>query len=102
MHIRSLYASKERDGLKPASVRQIHTALSAALSEAVRLDVLDINPASKARPPKARHEELVPLSPNEARAFLDAARGAPLEALIVLAITCSLRMGEALGLRWGE
>jgi hypothetical protein len=47
-------------GHKPASVRAVRTALSAALSRAVKWGLLARNP--------------VPLTPEQARAFLAAAR----------------------------
>jgi integrase len=40
------------------------------------------------------------LSPEQARAFLDAAKGERLEALYTVTLSLGLRMGEALGLRW--
>jgi integrase len=42
------------------------------------------------------------LSPDQARAFLEAARGDRFEALYVLAVHCGLREGELLGLRWDD
>jgi len=40
------------------------------------------------------------VSPEQARAFLDAAKGERLEALYTVALSLGLRIGEALGLRW--
>jgi integrase len=42
------------------------------------------------------------LSPEQARAFLDAAKGEQLGALYTVALSLGLRMGEALGLRWQD
>ena len=42
------------------------------------------------------------LSPEQARAFLDAAKGDRLEALYATALAIGLRQGEALGLRWQD
>lgn len=53
-------------------------------------------------PPKAQREEVRPLSPEQARRLLEAARGDRLEALYVLAVHCGLRQGELLGLRWED
>jgi len=39
------------------------------------------------------------LSPEQARAFLDAAKGERLGALYTVALSLGLQMGEALGLR---
>lgn len=46
--------------------------------------------------------EVKVLSPAEARALLDAARGARNEALYVLALHTGLRQGELLGLKWTD
>lgn len=53
-------------------------------------------------PPKAQREEVRPLSPEQARRLLEAARGDRLEALYVLVVHCGLRQGELLGLRWED
>jgi len=52
--------------------------------------------------PKLVSEEVDALIPEEARAFLDAARGDRFEALYVVAVTTGLRRGELLGLRWSD
>ena len=49
-----------------------------------------------------RREEITPLDDDQARVFLDAARGQKHEALYVLSLTCGLRMGESLGLKWSD
>jgi integrase len=54
------------------------------------------------RPPKVARAEPRVLSPEEARRLLDAARGDPLEALWVLALTTGVRQGELLGLKWSD
>ncbi len=43
-----------------------------------------------------------PLTPDQARTFLEAAQGDRLEALYVLGLHCGLRQGELFGLRWGD
>src|SRR5215217_1275464 len=101
-NIQALYSAKLRDGLKPASVRYIHAVLHRALSKAVELRLIARNPAASADPPKVRHEEITPLDAQQTRTFLDGARGQKYEALYVLSLTCGLRMGESLGLRWSD
>ena len=46
--------------------------------------------------PQVRREEIHPLTPDQARRFLDAARGERLEALHVVAVHAGLRPGELL------
>ena len=48
------------------------------------------------------NEEVEARSPEEARAFLQAARGDRFEALYMVAVTCGLRRGELLGLKWTD
>ncbi len=102
VHVQALYAAKLRGGLKPASVRYIHAVLHRALEQTVRWSIIPRNPAALVDPPKVRREEIVPLDPSEARAFLDASRGEQFEALFVLSLTTGRRMGEALGLKWSD
>jgi integrase len=103
-HMQALYATKLREGMKPASVRQIHAILHKALDQAVRFNLIPINPASKVDPPKVRQEEITPLSAEQANKLLDVTRNERdrFEALYVLALTTGLRIGELLGLKWSD
>ena len=83
-------------------MRRVHAVLHAALEEAVRGDLIPRNPAAHANKPKVKQEEIEPLDAEQARAFLEAARGDRYEALYVLCLTAGLRQGEALGLKWGD
>jgi integrase len=43
-----------------------------------------------------------PLEIEQARTFLEAAKGHPLEGLFILALATGLRRGELLGLQWQD
>lgn len=106
-HVDRLYADLLREkpegaGLSPASVRRVHAVLHAALEEAVRGDLIPRNPAVYANKPKVHQEEREPLDRDQARTFLDAARGDRYEALYVLCLMAGLRQGEALALKWSD
>jgi integrase len=101
-NIQALYTAKLRDGLKPSSVRYIHAVLHCALEKALELRLIPRNPAASARPPKIRQEEITPLDVEQTRVLLAAAKGDRFECLYVLSLTCGLRMGEALGLKWSD
>ena len=101
-NIQALYSAKLGDGLKPSSVRYIHAVLHRALSKAVDLRLIARNPAASADPPKVRHEEITPLDAEQTRTFLEAVSWQKYEALYVLSLTCGLRMGESLGLKWSD
>ena len=96
-HVRGLISEKLGSSLAPATVRKIHSTLHKALSQAVSDGLIPRN-AADVKAPRPTPEEMRPLSENEARTFLDAARGEHFEPLCVLAINTGLRRGELLGL----
>jgi integrase len=60
------------------------------------------NATEAVKPPQVRREEMQPLSPEQVKVLLEAARNERLEALCVLAVTTGLRQGELLGLKWED
>ncbi|WP_432486898.1 tyrosine-type recombinase/integrase [Kineococcus sp. SYSU DK018] len=98
--VRAFLADRRAAGLSPASVKQVHAILRTALQHAVREDLLPRNVARLVVVPNAPRHEWQPLSIEEARALLDAARGDRLYPLWAVALAVGLRRGEALGLRW--
>ena len=93
---------KLEDGLTPLTIRNHLAVLRSALSQALNRGLVQRNVASLVTPPRDRKQEVQPLSPEEARAFLDAVKGNRLEALYGLALGLGLRQGEALGLTWDD
>ncbi len=92
-------------GLSPKTVRYIHTTLHKALGDAVDADILGVNPATKAKPPKPRAtatDKLQFWRVDELAAFLRHVEGTRLEALWYLLAMTGMRRGEALGLRWSD
>jgi len=85
-----------------ASLRYAHAILHGALQQAVGWRLIERNPAVGAALPRRSRPEMRPLTPDEARRLLDAARDHSLEALFVLALTTGMRQGELLGLRWRD
>lgn len=102
--VQGLYRSKLDTGLSNSSVRYTHAVLHRALKQAVKWSLVPRNVAEAVDPPKVRREEITPLSPGQSRSFLAAARktGDRFEALYVVALTCGLRQGEILGLKWSD
>lgn len=86
--------------LSPQSVHHIRAVLRTALNRGVRWGLIPRNVAALAEPPRVEQYDATFLNVEEARAFLDAARGDRLEALYTVALSLGLRQGEALGLRW--
>lgn len=88
--------------LTAGTIAYLRAILSSALAHAVREDKLLRNVASPVRLPAPGRSPDSPLTADEARRLLTAARGHRLWALFELAIGCGLRRGELLGLRWTD
>ena len=101
-HVQGLYRSKLDSGLSARTVQLIHTTLHKALKQAVRWGLVPRNVGESVQAPRPIKKEIQALSPEQARRFLEAARGDRLEALYLLAVTTGLREGELLGLRWTD
>ena len=88
--------------LSPTTVRTVHRVISKALGDAVRDELLEHNPVTRAVPPKRRRYEARVWSAEEAVRFLTAARTDRLYAAWLVALSCGLRRGELAGLRWRD
>jgi integrase len=101
-HLQQLYIHCLSNGLAPRTTRQLHTVLGGALRQAVKWGLVARNVAALVDPPRVPRHEIRPLSTEQARTLLRAARGQRLEALYVLALTTGMRLGELLALRWQD
>jgi integrase len=101
-HLQGFYRSKLDSGLSPRTVQYIHVVLHRALKQALRWGLVVRNVAEAVDPPRVAKKEVTPLSPEQTRAFLQAARDDRLEALYVLAIHTGMRQGELFNLRWDD
>jgi integrase len=101
-HLQRFYRSKLDEGLAPRTVQYLHVVLHRALKQALRWGLVPRNVAEAVDPPKVPKKEITPLSPEQARTFLEAVSGDRLEALYVLAIHTGMRQGELLALRWDD
>lgn len=84
------------------SVRYAHAVLRRALGWAVVRGLVTRNVAGGASLPRLMKKEMRILTPEETKRLLKAARGERLEALFLVALTCGLRQGEMLALRWED
>jgi integrase len=101
-HVKKLYSDKLAAGKASTSINHMAGVLHHALSDAVRLGLIPRNVAELVDPPPVATREMQVYAPDQARRFLDAAKGHPLEALFTLWITCGIRQGESLGLKWAD
>ncbi|WP_079406601.1 tyrosine-type recombinase/integrase [Streptomyces sp. 3211] len=88
--------------LSPLTLAYIHSVLKSALEHAVREEEITRNVARNVRTGTPRPRRFEPLTADEARQFLAAARDDRLFALYELALRTGLRKGELLGLQWED
>ena len=88
------------DGKSAATIHQIRKVLSAALTYAMRQEVLFRNVARLVEMPRYKPREAQHWSFEEAASFLEGARPDPLYAAFVLLTLYGLRRGEVVGIRW--
>ena len=89
-------------GLSPQTVLHHHRLIHGALKLAVRWELLARNPADAVQPPKVREREVHAIDETAAVELLDAATGTRVQLPILLAISCGLRRGEILAVRWSD
>ena len=82
-----LHRQKLDSGLSPRTVQYVHVTLRKALKQAADDGLVPRNVAEAVRAPQLRQEEIEPLSLDQTKALLEAARGDRLEALYVVAVT---------------
>lgn len=102
LHLQHLYKRLLDDGLSPQTVLHVHRALFTALRQAVRWQLIPVNPAEAVTPPKPAQRDVHAMTPAEAELVLSAVAGTWLEVPVTLALGTGLRRGEICGLRWGD
>lgn len=96
---------RQSNGLKPRTVRYVHTIVHAALDDAVKWRRVPVNAADQATPPSAKAAkapEMKVWSANELATFLALTEGERYHFAWLFLATTGCRRGEALGLRWQD
>lgn len=97
-----LYGAHQDRGMKPASVRKIHAAVSSMMTQACRWGWLGVNPAQWAEPPPLGIGMPSVPTPEELSRLIKAAessRRPEYGRLLFVAATTGMRRGELLALR---
>lgn len=101
-HLRSLYRERLSAGYSARTIQHAHALLKQVLEQALADGLVLRNVSEAVKPPKSTSKEINPLSPEETRRLLSAAKYDRYEALYVLAVTSGLRRGELLGMMWDD
>jgi integrase len=100
-HIQRMVTQLQEKDYSQRTVQYSVGVLSRALNKAVLHGHLSRNPAQHVTP-RVERRQIEPLTPAQARAFLEAVSGHRLEALYRVALGLGLRRGEILALRWSD
>jgi len=97
--VQALLHQKHEDGICAEHLRRV---LRAALSQAVKWDMVPRNVAKLAESPRSEAPEIHYLTPEQAKTFYESIRGHRLEAVFTVTMCLGLRLGEVLGLQWSD
>jgi len=100
--VRELLNARLAAGLSPRTVKHILVTLRGALAVAFKDGQIPRNVAALVDPPRVPKYEAKVFDPEQARAFLEAARGFRLETAFTTAVALGMRQGEILGLQWSD
>jgi integrase len=100
--IQRYYRTKIEAGLAPRTVAGHHLILSAALSAAVRLQLIYRNPVAQVAPPRAPRRVPRVLSREQINDLLTILRDTDLYLPAMMAALCGMRESEILALRWAD
>lgn len=87
----------------PGTIRHIRAVLRVALSDAVAMEIITRNVAKPVTLPRDDTDRRVrPLTPEQTRTLIAGALLEPMGTLYVVKLGLGLRLGEVLGLQWGD
>lgn len=89
-------------GLSGGSVLNLHLVLTQAFGQAVRWQLLAVNPVAGAQPPRPRRPPRQVVDPTLLQRLLGEVSGTWLEAPAAIAAATGMRRGEILALRWAD
>ena len=91
---------RELERVSASSVIHYHANIHKALKYAVKIDLIDVNPADKVERPKKDRYVGSFYDADEVNALFNAAKGSKLELPILFGAFYGLRRSEAIGLKW--
>jgi len=103
-HVNQMLSRAMTGGLSATSARSVRATLSIALKTAILDHGLSRNVARLSKVPKSDRPVFSPevVTPEEARAIIEAFQGSRLEPLVLFSIATGVRQGELLALRWND
>lgn len=98
--IQSFVTELFKEGVSIRSIRYYYAVLNVALNTAISWQLLAVNPCKGVILPSKNKTKVKTLNKQQVDILLEGAKDTPLYIPVLLALTCGLRRGEILGLRW--
>jgi len=102
LDIQRIYGAMSQRGLAPQTIKHVHALIRKVLNRAVRLNVLQRNPALLVDTPKVPRIERRTLDAEEARRFIAACGSIPQGLIFEFALLTGMRPEEFLAVKWGD
>jgi len=99
-HIQSMYAGMLGRGLSNSTVSQLHRIFKKALADAVKWELLILNPVHRTTPPKQKRPQLEMRDIDTVHEFLDVVASSRFADFYRMAVLTGMRRSELAGLRW--
>lgn len=100
--IQKLYNQLTENGYSPRTVRYVHSILTSAFSQAVKWQMLIVNPCNIVDLPRQQKSEMKAFSPEQAKRFLEAAKVDKHGLVFAFALASGMRPEEYLALKWSD
>jgi len=93
-----------RKRFSPRTIQDLHRVISTILNAAVKWELLDRNPASRADPPKVPYKEIAYLDENHIKRMIPMLDNEPMQyrMIVMLLLLTGMRRGEICGLEWKD
>ena len=89
--------------ISPKSIKYIHVVLKAACKAATRQKVINSNPCDLAKLPKIKSKfEGTIIPPESLDVYLSPVKGSWAHIAVLISLSCGLRLGEVIGLKWSD
>lgn len=100
--VQAQYTKWLEAGYSPQTVTHHHRVFFTAVAQARKWEIIDRNPLELVDSPRIPTRAPVRLQPEDGAKMLEALRSTRMFIPALLAMTCGLRRGEVLGLRWAD
>lgn len=100
--IQSFVTELFKEGVSIRSIRYYYAVLNVALNTAIQWQLLAVNPCKGVILPSKNKTKVKTLNKKQVDLLLKESKNTPLYIPILLAVTCGMRRGEILGLRWNN